>query len=312
MSVSEIEVLHSIQTGNGNNYLQLSSADPEFNHEKISVIAASDSHPRMVASNGRRIGIPFATQQLATAIAEHGNLGANVSQTSGLKLFYRTYEKLAGRVIHTAQRHTRFTCMNAYSHILSISAGHRKDAEARCRVIPVRDATNEAMIRTGTANLTIAPSANQIYTLGSIMSKYVTGTPVTKIFEGCDDLEVNLNPEPLEIADQSDVDSTFAAGDTITPVLSFTTTDRWAMDFDCRPVEDFRFHLLRKKKSGKRYEDIETQHIRGTVYSGLFTVQSISGRPSMKRVELHAAGRDSGLWTDQPIVWDINVAVNNV
>ncbi len=302
MTVSTVEVLRGVKTGNSNFYSQLDSADPAMNTDVMSIIAAGDTHPRFVASNGSREEIPLGTQQIATLLAECGLFGVDASVVD---LFYQVVTSLDSRIAPAELQHTRFRAALARMYIQSISAGNRQIAVGRARIVPVSDGTNAPLIRTGSLAITDLPTTAEAFVLGPISLN------ATKI-KSCDGFELNLNPTQIELSDESDEYNTFAAGNTIAPVMSWTTTDPTAPSLNKVAVtgsNKLRVHLLRKKKSEGRYLNADTQHIRFEVGSGILLVQQISGSPTTFRVELHVAGTDAGGFSDVPVTISVNVAV---
>lgn len=302
MTVSVVEILAGMKTAGGF-YSQLGNADPSINTDLISTIAAGDTHPRFLAANGSREEIPFETAQLATLLTEVGLFGADAGPVD---LFYRKVSSLSGRVAAATTEHTRLRATEALMYLMSISAGHRGEASARGRVVPVYDGTNATLLRTGSLAITDTPTTAEAYVLGPI------SVQATKL-QGCDSLEVNLNPSPWELSDESDESTTFAAINTIAPVISFTTTDVTALSYHktaLTPSNIFRAHLIRKKRGEARYLDNETQHIRFESQQGMILVQALSGMsPRSFRVEVHCSGVDSGNFSDVPLTVSTAVAI---
>ena len=306
MSVSDVSLLHAVvtkATGTPVKYTQLESADLEFNDQLISHIAAGDTHPRFVAKNGSEPGLPIATAQVAAMLAQCGNMGADVSPAD---IYYRKVSNLTGRVAHDTAEHIRFRATLARMYVESVSAGNRQEAVCSGRIVPVADGTNAVLIRSGSVAITtITPTTAEGFVLGSISY----GTSSATKLQGCDGLDVSLNPSQMEIGDESEEAITFAAGDTIAPTVSFTTTDVSVDALRGTPVENFRVHLLRKKDENDTYADNESQHIRCTIDKGVWLVQRIAGRPAARQVTVVASGDDANGFSDSPLTWAVNAAV---
>lgn len=302
MTVSVVEVLAGFKAAGSTFYSQLGSADPSINTELMSTIAAGDTHPRFLAANGSREEIPFETGQLATLIGQAGLLGCDAGPVD---LLYRKVNNLSGRVAAATEEHSRLRATEALMYLMSISAGNRGEASARGRIVPVYDGTNATLIRTGSLAITDTPTTAEAFVLGPI------SVNTTKL-QGCDGLEVNLNPKPWEFSDESDSSTTFAAINTIAPVISFTTTDVTALSYNKTAISSsnkFRAHLIRRKKNEERYLDNESQHIRFEAVSGIILVQAISGlSPKQFRVEIHCSGTD-GSFSDVPLTISVNSAI---
>jgi len=306
MSVSDVSLLHAVVTLADTSPVkdtQLESADLEFNDQLISHIAAGDTHPRFVAKNGSEPGIPIGTQQVAAFLSQCGNMGANVSPAD---IYYRKVSNLTGRVAHGTTEHIRFRATLARMYLDSISAGNRQEAVASGRIVPVADGTNAVLIRSGSVAITtITPTTAEGFVLGPISY----GTSSAAKLQGCDGLDVSLNASQMEFGDESEEAITFAAGDTIAPTVSFTTTDVSVDALRGTPVENFRVHLLRKKDENDTYGDGESQHIRCTITKGVWLVQRIAGRPAARQVTVVASGDDANGFSDAPIAWAVNAAV---
>lgn len=303
MTVSAIEILRGFDA-NSVPYRQVGSADPEQTTEVMSIIAAGDTFPRFVAANGSKEGIPFETNQLAALLAQSGLLGCNASVVN---LYYQKVSSLSGRVAAATAEHSIVSAALARMYISNVTAGNRALASAKGRIVPVSDGTNAPLIRTGTTAIAAAtPSTAEEFVLGPI-SFHQT------YFRGCNNLDVNLNPTEWDLHDESFEHTTFAAGNTIAPVISFNTSDPTALTYHKMEISAtnkiFRAHLIRKKRNATRYIDAETQHIRFEALNGIILVQSVSGSPREYRVEVHATGADADLFTGVPLVAAVNVAI---
>lgn len=302
MTVSTVEVLRGFNA-NSIAYRQVGSADPENATELLSIIAAGDSFPRFVAVNGSKEGIPFETNQLAALLTQCGIFGCNASQVN---LYYQKVSSLSGRVAHATLEHSIVNAALARMYISNITAGNRTLASARGRIVPVSDGTNAPLVRTGSSAVTAAaPSTAEAFVLGPI------SVNATKL-QACNNLDVNLNPAEWDLSDESFEHTTFAANNTITPVISFTTTDPLAMTYHKVAITGsnrFRAHLIRKKRNDNRFADNETQHIRFEAVDGIILVQSVSGSPREYRVEVHATGADADSFTGVPLTVSVNVAI---
>lgn len=296
MTVTTQEILRGVKTASSY-YSQIQGeADLATNTAVMKETPTGGTHPRFAAANGSRDEIAFTTKQIATALAEFGNLGASVGP---LDAFYQKVNSLTSRVDPANLEHTRLRAALGRAQITQISAGHQSDVTAAIRAVGVGDGVNEAFARTANNALTDLPTTAENFVLGPIS---FAGTAL----EGCDGFNLAFNPTYMEMGDESDENITFAAGDNIDPVVSFSTTDPAASALHKTAVSNFRFHFLRKKSGTTRYTDAELQHIRGLVANGTILVQSIGKE---KRVEVHATGSDAGGWTDAPVAWSINVAV---
>jgi len=302
MTVSAVEVLRGFNA-NSIAYRQVGSADPENATELLSIIAAGDSFPRFVAVNGSKEGVPFETNQLAALLTQCGLFGCNASQVN---LYYQKVSSLSGRVAHATAEHSIVNAALARMYISNITAGNRAIASARGRIVPVSDGTNAPLVRTGSQAVTAAaPSTAEAFVLGPI------SVNATKL-KACNNLDVNLNPAEWDLSDESFEHTTFAANNTITPVISFTTTDPSAPTYHKVAISGsnrFRAHLIRKKRNDNRFADNETQHIRFEAVDGIILVQSVSGSPREYRVEVHATGADADSFTGVPLTVSVNVAI---
>lgn len=302
MTVSVVEILRGFDADSVA-YRQVGSADPENATEVMSIIAAGDSFPRFVAANGSKEGIPFETNQLATLLTQCGLFGCDASEVD---LYYQKVSSLSGRVDDDELQHSIVNAALARMYITNITAGNRAMASARGRIVPVSDGTNAPLVRTGSLAITAAaPSTAEAFVLGPI------SVNATKL-QGCNNLDVNLNPSEWDLHDESFEHTTFAANNTITPVLSFVTTDPTAPTYHKTAITSsnkFRAHLIRKKRNDTRYTDVETQHIRFESVDGIVLVQSVSGSPREYRVEVYSTGADADSFTGVPLTVSVNVAI---
>lgn len=302
MTVSSVEVLRGFDA-DGNEYRQLGSADVEINAEVMSIIATGDSFPRWIAANGEKQGVPFDTPQLATLLAQCGVQGCDASP---VKLYYQKVGNLDGRVAHGTAEHTVIDAASARMYITNITAGNRQMASARGRIMPISDGTNSPLIRTGSVAISDAtPITSEAFVLGPI------SVHQTKL-KACDNFDCNLNPQEFDLSDESFAYSTFAASNTVSPVLSWVTTDPTAPTYHKAAITSsnkFRCHLIRKKRNEERYADNETQHIRIEVVRGMILVQQHSGSPRSYRMELHAVGDDADGFAGSPLTFTVNSAI---
>lgn len=302
MTVSSVEILRGFDADSVA-YRQVGSADPENATEVMSIIAAGDSFPRFVAANGSKEGIPFETNQLAALLAQCGLFGCDASEVD---LYYQKVSSLSGRVAAATEEHSVINAALARMYISNITAGNRTLASAKGRIVPVSDGTNAPLIRTGSSAISGAtPSTAEEFVLGPISVQAVK-------LNGCNGLDVNLNPVEWDLHDESFEHTTFAANNTISPMISFTTTDPTAPTYHKTAITSsnkFRSHLIRKKRNAMRYTDVETQHIRFEVVNGIILVQSVSGSPREYRVEVHATGADADGFTGVPVTISVNTAI---
>lgn len=305
MAVSDIFLLHALvldADGSPVHLTQLESAGAEFQQETISHVSAGDTHPRFVACNGAEETIPFTCKQIADVIAVLGNMGADVSPAD---LYYRKVSNLTGRVDAGTAEHLRFRATLARAYWETLTIGHRQEAMISGRVIPVWDGANDPLIRSVTALTAVPPSTRQGFVLGPVSYGDVSQVKIADV----DQVQVNLNPEQFRRSDESDEATTFAAGDTIRPVLNISTTDAAVDLLHRQPVRNLRVHMLRKKDEGCAWLNNELQHVRCTVNRGMYVVNEVAQQPSRRTLTVVAVGDDANGFADNPITWEINVAV---
>jgi len=305
MAVTETEVLAGLHlgdlanTGAGDLFLsQLENADPAWNPEILSVIPAGHTHPLFVGIQSRKEEIPFTTGQVAGVIARLGNYGVNVSPS---KLYYRTMQNLSGLAAVDGEVHSIFTATKAMAYPVSLTAGHRKQAQIRGQLLPVFDGTNEPLVRVGDGDIVDDPTAAEVFELGPIV------VPTATILEGCDNLDIQWNPQVTELADGSVKKTTFAGLMSIAPVITFTSTDRYVGDLE-GPIEGVKIHLVRMKHMDESYASNLAQHILITVPKGVLVKSGKQDAPSAYRMELHCSGDATDGWGGNPITWTVNTA----
>jgi len=302
MTVSAVEILRGFDA-DSIAYRQLGSADQENATEVLSIIAAGDNMPRFVAANGSKEGIPFETNQLAALITQCGVFGCDASAVA---LYYQRVDNLSGRVAPATAGHSKIDAALARMYISNITAGNRTLAAARGRIVPVSDGTNAPLIRTGAVAIdTVLPTTDEAFVLGPIS---VQGTKL----QACNGLDINLNPVEWDLSDESFEHTTYAANNTVAPVISFTTTDPTALSYHkvaLTSLNKFRAHLIRKKRNSTYFANNETQHIRAEVVNGIILVQTVSNSPREYRVEIHATGADADGYAGVPIAFTVNSAV---
>ena len=299
MAASNIELLHGLKIGS-NFFSQLENADPTFNDERYPIIASGDTHPRFVAVNGAKEDVPFATHQVGTLLTQLGLFGAG--STNGYVLFRKVASK-GTRTAAATTEHTKFNMASWFAYLQSVSAGHRQQAVARARCIALYDGTNSPFVRSSVA-ISDTPSTAESFVLGPIAHN---GTKIAN----CDGFSLDLGVKPIELADESDQGTTFAAIDSISPVITFTTTAMAAETLRNSGVTNsFKVNLLRRKADSSLYGVLETQHILITVSNGMFFVNGVSGNPAQKQVSLVCRGTDAGGFTDVPLTITVNSAVS--
>jgi hypothetical protein len=299
MTVANVELLHGLKLGS-NFFSQLESGDPMFNDEQFPVIASGDTHPRFVSLNGSKEDINFATHQVGTLVSQLGLFGTG---STNADIFFRKVASKGTRTAAATTEHTKFRMASWFAYLMSISAGHRQQAVARSRVIALYDGTNSPFVRSSVA-ITDTPATAESFVLGPIAHN---GTKIT----GCDNFSLDLQPNMLELADDSDQGTTFVAVNTISPTITFTTTALAAETLRGSAVTNsLKVNLLRREPDARRYADASLQHIVIEVAAGMFFVNGISGSPSQKQVTLVCRGTDAGGFTDVPLTFTINSAVD--
>lgn len=305
MGVTAVEILAGVllndpaETGAEPQFLsQLESGDPTYNPEVYSVIPAGMTHPTFHGLQNEKPEIPFSTAQIASVLSRLGNFGADCS---GSKVLYRAISNLDGHDAVDATTHSVFTAASAFAHIVQITAGHRQTAMLRGRLLPVYDGTNAPLARAGAGIDSYDPTSAEVYELGPIVHGGST------VIKGCDALDIQFNAQAYEIADESKKKLDFAAIQSISPVISFTSTQKDVLAL-AGEVTDFKIHLARMKRFGEQYGSGESQHILLTVPKGLLVKSSKQGSPSAMRMELHCAGLEADSWDAVPLEWTLNTA----
>lgn len=300
MTVSNVELLHGLKLGS-NFFSQLENADPTFGDEQFPVIASGDTHPRFISLNGSREEVPFATHQVGTLVTQCGLFGAG--STNGYVLFRKVVNK-GTRTAAATTEHTKFSMASWYAYLQSISAGNRQQAVARARCVALYDGTNSPFVRSSVAISSDTPSTAESFVLGPIAHN---GTKIA----GCDNFSLDFAPKMIELSDESDQGITFCAIDSISPVISFTTTALAAETLRGSGVTNsFKVNLLRRKPDDRLYGPAETQHIVIEVAAGMFFINGLSGNPTQKQVSLLCRGTDAGGYTDVPLTFTVNSAVD--
>ena len=288
MSVSVGYVLHGIVTPSSF-YSQLESASPRSGVGSFNVIPAGHTQPLFVGAHEVKPEITFGTHQLATALAEFGILGSDLS-AGNVDFHYKKLDELADRVADASTAHIRLRAAEAFGYLQSISANQGQLATASGTLALAYDGTNAPLVPAGSLALGGTPTGTENFTLGPVS---INGSAVN----GVQSMSIELNPEVIMLSGDGEVYSTFIAIKSIAPVVTITThtLDAWASyGLGGTALSAFSAFLRKKDADGDNIANATASHIGFSGATGKVTVESSDGTGSDPatatiKIELRAA-----------------------
>ena len=266
MAVATAHVLHGIQSSSPSAFIsQISNARASTGIDVLVAKAAGFPEPLFTGNQHQEPGITFDSTQIASILTLTGlTIG---SLTAGnTDLWFKKLTHLASRAADASAVHTRIRMAEAFLVCNRISAGHRQEAVAQCRIGAIYDGSNEPMVPAGSTALAGTPTSAEHFFAGPV---FINGTQVF----GVQDIEIDFGRTLIEAGGESELYNTFVAEEGIAPVITIRTLDLpWtAFTINGTALTSMSVYLRKQATVGKT-ANATAEHIKFAATSGLIVL----------------------------------------
>lgn len=271
MAVSTAYVLHGIL--NSSTFIsQISNAQPSPAIETMLSEPAGFPYPLFVANQGQNPVTTFETSQLKTILDLTGALSSIVDLSgANTDLHYKKVADLGRRVADATTEHIRFRMSQAFLSLERITAGHRTEAVASCRLGVTYDGSNSPLVPAGSLALAGTPTSATHWLAGPVYLNTVA-------LPGVQEITIDFQRQLLELGGEGELYNTFVACQVYRPVITIRCTEHaWATyGLNGTALTAGSFYLRKMATTG-RVADGTAQHIKFAATAGLITVDDTTG-----------------------------------
>lgn len=266
MAVATAHVLHGINCASPSAFIsQISNARASSGIDVLVAKAAGFPEPLFTGNQHQEPGITFDSTQISTILGITG-LTIGSLAAGNTDLFFKKLTYLASREADASTVHTRLRMAEAFLLCNRISAGHRQEAVAQCRIGALWDGTNEPLVPAGSLALAGTPTSAEHFFAGLV---FVNGTQV----KGVQDIDIDFGRSLIEAGGESELYNTFVAEEGISPVITIRCMDLpWAtFGLNGTALTSLSVYLRKQATTGK-VADGTASHIKFAATSGLIVL----------------------------------------
>lgn len=267
MAVATAHVLHGIQSSSPSAFIsQISNARASTGIDVLVAKAAGFPEPLFTGNQHQEPGITFDSTQISTILGITGiTIGSLVAGNTDL--FFKKMTYMASRVANATASHTRLRMAEAFLVCNRISAGHRQEAVAQCRIGAIWDGTNEPLVPAGSTALSGTSTSAEHFFAGPV---FANGTQIN----GIQDIEIDFGRTLIEAGGESELYNTFVAEEGIAPVITIRTLDLPWTTFGLNGTALSSLSVyLRKQGTTTKVAAATTEHIKFSATSGLIVLE---------------------------------------
>lgn len=271
MTVSSVDLLHGIS--NGSTFIsQFTSQEVTPGMEVMVASAAGMPYPQFAGTLSVRAEMRFTTPQIKSVLDLVGVSGVYDLSGGNTDLFMKVASDQGVRTASASTAHHRFRAAQGFLVLERITAGHRSEAQAQCRIICAYDGTNSPLVYAGSQALSGTPTSDEHFLLGP---QYLNGSAVA----GPQNLDLDLGQSILQTGSDGELYDTFNCLLQQTPTFTLTAlnTGYWAtagltgLDLSSASI------YFRKMSRTGRVADATAEHIKLAFTDGEIYVGSTSG-----------------------------------
>jgi hypothetical protein len=271
MPVASVDLLHGIV--NGATFIsQFTSQEVSPGIEAMVAHAAGQVQPQFAANMGQKPEIRFTTPQVKSILDLVGSTGIYDFSGANTDLHFKVAADQGSRTASASAAHHRFRAAQGFLVLERISAGHRSEAQAQCRIICGYDGTNSPLVYAGSLALAGTPASGEHYVLGEC---HLNGSEI----DGVQDLDMDWGHTVLQIGSSGELYDTFNALLQANPTVTMNAlnTGYWSTaTLNGLDLSSGSLYLRKLARTG-RVADATAEHIKLTLADGLICVDRTSG-----------------------------------
>ena len=283
MAVATAHVLHGIVSASPSAFIsQISNARMSSGISALVAKAAGFPEPLFTGNEHQEPGIAFDCTQISTILGITG-LTIGSLAAGNTDLYFKKLAYLASRTADATTAHTRVRMAEAFLLCNRITAGHRQEAVAQCRIGAIYDGTNEPMVPAGTVALSGTPTSAEHFYAGPV---FLNGSQVN----GVQDIEIDFGRTLIEAGGESELYNTFVCEEGIAPVITIRCLDLpWATPVGLNGLAITSLSVyLRKQGTTSKVANGTAEHIKFAATSGLAVIEdteSGDNNPQMSTIK---------------------------
>jgi hypothetical protein len=305
MPLANVDVLHGIV--NSSTFIsQFTSQEVSPGMESLLATSAGQIYPQFAATMGLRPEIRFTTPQVKTILDLVDDDGIADLSGANTDLYFKATADQSNRVADATTSHHRWRAAQVLLVLERITAGHRTEAQAQCRLICAYDGTNVPLVYAGSVALSGTPTSAEHYVLGEC---HINGSEV----DGVQDLDLDWGQNIFQGGGSGELYDTFNCQMQSTPTVMMNALNSgfWSTSGLAFDISSGSFYLRKLARAG-RVADATAEHIKFTVADGLGYVDRSSGdgmSPNVTSIRLQPIAADAT--TAALVVSSTVVAITN-
>lgn len=293
MPVASVDLLHGIV--NSSTFIsQFTSQELSPGIEALVAHASGQVHPQFAANMGQRPEVRFTTPQVKSILDLVGSTGIYDLSGANTDLFFKVAADQGSRGASASMLHHRFRVAQGFLVLERLTAGHRSEAQAQCRIICGYDGTNSPLVYAGSQALSGTPASGEHYVLGEC---HLNSAEV----DGVQDLDMDWGHNILQAGSSGELYDTFNALLQSSPTVSMTALNSafWSTaTINGLDLSAASLYLRKLARSG-RVADNVAEHIKFTLADGLIFIDRTTGEgmsPNTTTIQIRPiAASDTGV-----------------
>lgn len=271
MAVAAVDLLHGIV--NGSTFIsQFTSQQVSPGMDVLVAHAAGMPYPQFAGTMAVRAEMRFTTPQIKSILDLVGASGVYDLSGGNTDLYMKVAADQGVRTASNSSAHHRFRAAQGFLVLERITAGHRAEAQAQCRIICAYDGTNSPLVYAGSQALSGTPASDEHFLIGP---QFLNSSEVT----GPQSLDLDFGQNILQIGSGGELYDTFNCllQQTPTYTLQALNTGYWStstlngLDLSAASI------YFRKMARDGRVADGTASHIKLTFSEGEIYIGGTSG-----------------------------------
>lgn len=271
MPIASVDLLHGIV--NGATFIsQFTSQEVSPGIQAMVANAAGQVHPQFAANMGQQPEIRFTTPQVKSILDLVSSTGIYDLSGGNTDLYFKVAADQGTRTASASAAHHRFRAAQGLLILERISAGHRSEAQAQCRIICAYDGTNSPLVYAGSTALSGTPASGEHFVLGEC---HLNGSEI----DGVQNLDMDYGQNVMQAGSGGELYDTFNALLQSTPTVTITALNSafWGTaTLNGLDLSSASLYLRKMARTG-RVADGTAEHIKFTLADGLIYIGSTSG-----------------------------------
>lgn len=271
MPIASVDLLHGIV--NDSVFIsQFTAQSVSPGIEAMVAHAAGQVHPQFAANMGQKIEIRFTTTQVKSVLDLVSSTGIYDLSANNTDLFFKVAADQGTRTASASAAHHRFRAAQGFLILERITAGHRSEAQAQCRIICAYDGTNSPLVYAGSTALSGTPTSAEHFVVGDI---YLNGSAVGAV----QDLDMDYGQGILQAGSNGELYDTFNCLLQSNPTVTMNcfNTAYWSTaTLNGLDLSSASIYLRKLARTG-RVADATAEHIKFTLADGIIYIDQTNG-----------------------------------